>query len=112
MKIHKYTERELKLTAILYATRQDVVDYLVKHGKLPSNIPLGGFPTAMNVIFRRRGLSSALSEKEWLVFEAINKEKRLPGGGVILVEDSIPIYSVEANQSIEICRGPREIDWD
>ena len=96
MKTHKYTELEVRLTAILYATRVDVVQYVKKAGNLPARIPLGGFPTAMNVLLRRRGLSSPLSSDESLVYEAIKTGKVLPAGGVILVEDSIPIYSVEA----------------
>lgn len=112
MKVHKYTEKELELTAILYATRESVVEHVVKHGTLPASIPLGGFPTAMNVLLRRRGLCSALSEKENSVLEAIKRDKRLPGGGVILVEEHFPIFSVEANQVIEIYPGPREKDWE
>lgn len=112
MKIHKYTERELKLTAILYATREDIVKRVTSQGKLPSKIPLGGFPTAMNILLRRRGLNSSLSDSERTVYEAITREKLLPGGGVILVEESIPVYSVEADQQIEICAGPRDMNWD
>lgn len=111
MNTHKYTELELELTAILYATRENVVDHVVKHRALPAHIPLGGFPTAMNVLLKHRGLCSPLSEKEKLVFEAICSEKRLPGGGVILVDERIPIYSVESNQVIEISPGPRTMDW-
>ena len=107
MKIHKYTEREVKLTAILYATREDVVRHVpLKLESLPEIIPLGGFPTAMNVLLRRRGLETTLTEDELLVLKAIQTEKVLPGGGVILVEDRFPIYSVEPGQQIEICQGP------
>ena len=112
MKIHKYTERELKLTAILYATRSDIVAHVTATGKLPAKIPLGGFPTAMNFLLRRRGLDSPLSESETLVFKAIKHDKLLPGGGVILVEERIPIYSVEPGQHIEVCAGPRDMDWE
>jgi len=112
MKIHKYTERELKLTAILYATRGEVVAHVASTGKLPAEIPLGGFPTAMNFLLRRRGLNSPLSKSEMLVFEAIERDKLLPGGGIILVEERFPIYSVEAGQHIEICAGPRDMDWE
>jgi hypothetical protein len=112
MKINKYTVRELKLTAILYTTRSDVVEHVASTGKLPAKIPLGGFPTAMNYILKCRGLDSLLSETENLVFEAIERDKLLPGGGVILVEERFPIYSVEAGQHIEICPGPRDMDWE
>ena len=36
----------------------------------------------------------------------------LPGGGVVLVEERIPIFSVESGQHIEICASPREMDWE
>jgi hypothetical protein len=112
MKIHKYTESELKLTAILYATREDVIAHVASTGKLPAKMPLGGFPTAMNFLLRRRGLASPFSESERLVYEAILRDKLLPGGGVMLIEERFPIYSVEAGQRIEICAGPRERDWE
>ena len=73
MKIHKYTEHELQLTAILYATREDVVKHVTAKRKLPVKIPLGGFPTAMNFLLRRRGLNSPLSESETAVYEAITR---------------------------------------
>ena len=112
MKTHKYTELEVKLTAILYATRGDIVQHVIKTGSLPATIPLGGFPTAMNVLLRSRGLTTLLSSDELLVFEAIKTGKVLPAGGVILVEERIPIYAVEAGQRIEICPSPRNIDWE
>lgn len=112
MKTHKYTEREIRLTAILYATREEVVRHVEKTGKLPGKIPLGGFPTAMNVILKRRGLEPVLSQKEELVLGAIHSELVLPGGGVILVEDRFPIYSVAPGQRIEICPEPRHRDWE
>mgnify|MGYP001416615346 CR=1 FL=1 len=83
MKIHKYTDHELQLTAILYATREDVVKHVTAKRKLPVKIPLGGFPTAMNFLLRRRGLNSPLSESETAMYEAITRDKLLPGGGVL-----------------------------
>jgi hypothetical protein len=112
MKTRKYTELEVKLTAILYATRTEVIQHVQKTGKLPANIPLGGFPTAMNVLLKRRGLSTPLTSEELLVLEAIKAGKLLPAGGVILVDEIIPIYSVEASQQIEICLSPRNIGWE
>lgn len=112
MKTHKYTEHEVKLTAILYATRVDVVQHVNKNGSLPAIIPLGGFPNEMNILLKRRGLSTLLTSDESLVFEAIKAKKVLPAGGVILVEERIPIYSVEAGQRIEICSSPRDIEWE
>ncbi len=112
MKTHKYTELEVKLTAILYATREDVVRHVVNTGTLPAIIPLGGFPTAMNVLLRRRGLDATLTRDELIVQKAIQTERVLPGGGVILIEDRFPIYSVEPDQCIEICPVPRNPNWE
>lgn len=66
----------------------------------------------MNVLLRRRGLSTPLISDEALVFEAIKAGKLLPAGGVILVDERFPIYSVEAGQHIEICPAPRDMDWE
>jgi len=82
-----YSEKELKLTAAVYATRGDVVETIRKTGKLPETIELGGFPIAANVIIRQRGTDITLTEDEQLVYDAILRECRLPGGGVRLVED-------------------------
>jgi hypothetical protein len=112
MKIHKYTEREIKITAILYATREEIVKHVRSSGRLPKRIPLGGFPTAMNVLVKRRGVDSVMSEDERLVYDAILREKVLPGGGVILAEDYFPIYSVEAGQHIEVLPGSRDMTWE
>lgn len=112
MKTRKYTALEVKLTAILYATRAEVVQHVQRTGKLPAKMSLGGFPTAMNVLLKKRGLSTPLTSDESLIFEAITAGKLLPAGGVILVEEGIPIYSVEAGQQIEICPSPRNIDWE
>ena len=112
MKTHKYTEQELRFTAILYATRDDIIEYTRSNGKLPAKIPLGGFPTAMNILIKRRGIDAILSENEQLIFDALINEKRLPAGGVILIPGAFPIYSVEAGQKIEICPPPREMDWE
>jgi hypothetical protein len=75
MKTYKYTELEIKLTSILYATRGDVIQHVIDTGSLPAKIPLGGFPTAMNVVLNRRGLSTPLSSDELLVLDAIKTEK-------------------------------------
>jgi hypothetical protein len=84
---HTYSEKELKLTAAVYATRDEVIEIIRKTGKLPETIELGGFPTAANVIIRQRGTDIILSEDEQLVYDAILHERRLPGGSVRLAED-------------------------
>jgi hypothetical protein len=112
MNTHKFTEQELKLTAVIYATRNDVVEHIQTHGKLPAIIPLGGFPTALNFLSRKRGASSILSEVEQLVYDAILREKRLPAGGAILIPGGFAIYSLEADQEVEVCPPPRTEDWE
>jgi hypothetical protein len=82
-----YSEKELKLTAAVYATRDAVVETIRETGKLPETIELGGFPIATNVIIRQRGTDITLTEDEQLVYDAILRERRLPGGSVRLVED-------------------------
>jgi hypothetical protein len=87
MSEQEYTHPELKITAILYANNPNVVSYLKATGKLPEEIPNGGFPTGMRVIIERRGLDPTLHEDEQLVYEAILRERRLPGGGVRLISN-------------------------
>jgi hypothetical protein len=112
MNLHKYTEQELRLTAVVHATRKDVVEYVQFHGKLPATIPLGGFLTALNFLSRKRGFSPNLSEGEQLVFDAILWEKRLPAGGAIIISGGFAIYSMEANQEIEVYPPPRTEVWE
>jgi hypothetical protein len=83
------SEKELKLTAAVYATAQWVVDLVRETGKLPESIPTGGLHIAANVIIRRRGEDITLTEDEQLVFDAIVREGRLPGGSVVLVSEYI-----------------------
>ncbi|MBI9050782.1 MAG: hypothetical protein JEZ00_15285 [Anaerolineaceae bacterium] len=112
MRTHKYTEQEIKFTAILYATREEIVEYVRTSGKLPKLIPMGGFPTAVKVISRTRGFNPILCEQEQLVYDAIIREKRLPAGGAVFIQGCRPIYALEANQTIEICPPPRTEDWE
>jgi len=112
MSTHKYTEQELRFTAILYATREEIVENVQSKGKLPATIPLGGFPTALNFLSRKRGFSPILSEQEQLIYDAIIHEKCLPAGGAIFIPGGIAIYALEANQTIELCSPPRTEDWD
>ncbi len=85
MSEHEYTHPELKLTAILYAHNPQVVAYLKKTGKLPKVIHDAGFGTGLRITIEQRGRDPELSEDEYMVYEAILQEKRLPGGGVRLV---------------------------
>jgi hypothetical protein len=100
MDSHVYTDQELRFTAMLYATRADVVKTLRETGKLPAKISLGGFPVAMNVLERSRGRDINLSENEQLVYDAIVRERRLPGGGVLFFTGCRPIFSMEKEENI------------
>jgi hypothetical protein len=79
--------RELKLTAALYAKRAGVVEHIRNTGKLPDHISTGGFEIGMKILIRKRGTDITLTDDEQLVLDAILKEKRLPGGNVVLVDD-------------------------
>lgn len=85
---NEYSDQELKLTAAIYATNDWVVDTIRQTGKLPEEIPNGGVHIAMKVIIRKRGTDITLSEDEKIVYEAILREGRLPGGVVRLVSQS------------------------
>ncbi len=80
-----YTHPELKLTAILYAHNPQVVAHLKRTGKLPEVIHDAGFATGLRITIETRGRDPELGEDEYLVYEAILREKRLPGGGARLV---------------------------
>jgi hypothetical protein len=87
MKEMKYSSRELKLSAAVYATSPELVEYVKANGTLPKKIPLNGFPIAMKKIIEWRGIDLELTEKEKLVYDAILASGRLPGGAVNLVAD-------------------------
>ena len=76
--------RQLKLTAALYATRPAVVKSVKATGLLPVKIELGGGWIGMNILIRERGTDISLRSDEQLVFDAIIRSRRLPGGSVIL----------------------------
>jgi hypothetical protein len=79
--------RELKLTAALYAKRAGVLEHIRNTGKLPDHINTGGFEIGMKILIRKRGTDITLTDDEQLVLDAILREKRLPGGNVVLVDD-------------------------
>jgi hypothetical protein len=66
----------------------------------------------MNVLVRNRGLEPELTGDERLVLKAIETDKLLPGGGIILAEDRFPIYSIEPGQHIQIYPLPRDMEWE
>ena len=82
-----YSIKELKLTAAIYACMPYIVEHVRKTGRLPDKINNSYFWIPMNHIIRERGTDLTLTEKEKLVYDAILKEKRLPGGAARLVDD-------------------------
>jgi hypothetical protein len=79
------TERELRLTAAVYA-RLGAARHLRQTGRLPDQIGGAWNIIAMRVVLRERGTDPTLTPDEQLVFDAIIREGRLPGGAVRLVE--------------------------
>lgn len=87
MNDNAYSIREIKVTAMVYASRNSIVEHVRATGKLPEVIPLGGFPTACSVLTRQRGTDPILNDDEKLVYDAIVRERRLPAGGVRLIDE-------------------------
>jgi hypothetical protein len=88
MATSKYSERELKLTAALYASRPSVLDHLRATGKLPADLEMPGAYIGMRLLIERRGTDITLTPDEQLVYDAILRENRLPGGSVHLVDEA------------------------
>lgn len=86
MKERPKSDRELRLTAAVYA-RLGVVPYLKAHGHLPERIggPWNIIP--MRLVIEERGTDFELTPDEQLVYEAILRERRLPGGLVVLLDE-------------------------
>ena len=81
------TERELKVTAAVY-TLKGAAKHLRQTGRLPDN--MGGLWNVipMRLVLQRRGPDLTLTEDEQLVYDAILREGRLPGGAVRLVGEA------------------------
>ncbi len=78
--------RALRLTAAVY-TLLGAATYLKEHGRLPERVggPWNYLPA--NYIIEQRGLDFELTEDEQLVYEAILRERRLPGGSAVLLDE-------------------------
>jgi hypothetical protein len=78
------SDRELRLTAAVYA-RQGAASHLRQAGRLPDRI--GGLWSIIpaRLIIAERGTDLMLTADEQLVYDAILREGRLPGGVVRLV---------------------------
>jgi len=78
-------DRELKLTAALYA-RHGAARHLRETGKLPDVVGGPWSVIPMRLIIEERGLDLELTEDEQLVYDGIIREGLLPGGAVRLVD--------------------------
>ena len=78
-------DRELKLTAALYA-RHGAARHLREIGKLPDVVGGPWSVIPMRLIIEERGLDFELTPDEQLVYDAIIRERCLPGGTVLLVD--------------------------
>src|SRR5262245_26103163 len=96
--LRELSEQELRLTAAVYASH-GAAKHVRETGKLPESI--GGLWSVipMRRIIAERGADFALTEDEQLIYEAILREGRLPGGAVRLVAD--PCYAVESTNTVE-----------
>jgi len=76
-------EKELKLTAAVYA-KHGTAAHLRRTGKLPDRI--GGMWSVipMRLVIEERGTDLTLRPDEQLIYDAIVREGRLPGGSVRL----------------------------
>jgi len=81
------SNRELKLTAALYMHIPGLLAHVKATGRLPEEIkPCPWLYMPLNHIIMRRGTDITLDSDEQLIYDAIVKEKRLPGGSACLVE--------------------------
>ena len=98
------SERELKVTAVFYV-RLGAVAHLREAGRLADRI--GGMQNSipMNLVLRERGTDPTLTEDEQLVYDAIVREHRLPGGAVRLISESSPDEEPDVQQAGEGLSG-------
>jgi len=83
------SDREIRITAAMYAGRPIVLEHLRKHGRLPDNIPMGGAATQLRILLERRGPDLVLTPDEQEIYDAILRERRLPGGRAVLVDEDV-----------------------
>ena len=77
---------DLKIAAALYASRPGVLNHLRSTGRLPKEIPMGGVSIGLSLLIRARGTDINLEPHEELVYRALVRENRLPGGYAILLK--------------------------
>jgi hypothetical protein len=83
----KFPIKSLKMTAAMYAKRKEVVDYIREHGVLPEKINAGGFPAMFGHNLHTRGVDLELTEKEQMVYDAILRSGRTPGGMAQVIDE-------------------------
>jgi hypothetical protein len=76
------SERELKLTAALYASRPWILEHVRATGSLPEEFTLPGAQIGLRLLIEARGRDITLTPDEELMYQAIVREGRLPGGSV------------------------------
>lgn len=82
------SEKELKLTAALYAKLRGVLDAVRETGALPPDMkPQAYYVIPMKLLMAERGTDIELDPNEQLVYDAIVRAGRTPAGAVQLLED-------------------------
>ena len=107
------SEKELKLTAALYTKLHGVLEYVRATGQLPQDMkPKAYYCIPMRLLIEERGTDIALSSDEALVYDAIVRAGRTPGGAVNLVEERedggglvAPVAPALGGQASESARG-------
>jgi hypothetical protein len=79
----------LKLTAAVY-TLHGAAGHLKQTGRLPEKIGGPWSVIPMRHVIEARGVDLELTADEQLVYDAIIRERRLPGGSVCLIDPEGP----------------------
>lgn len=85
-KSKRISERELRLTAAVYAKHLGVAEHVRRTGRLPETIGGPWDVIVMNVVIKERGTDFELTPDEQMICDAIVREGRLPGGSVVLID--------------------------
>ena len=70
------SDKQLKRTAALLASRPGVVDHVRRTGQLPAKIPSGGMHISARLLIERRGWDIELREDEQLVYDALVRDQK------------------------------------
>ncbi len=81
------SDREIKLTAALYV-KLGVLRHVRATGHLPEKVGNPGASIAVRLLLEERGTDITLTPDEQLVYDAIARDGRLPGGSVCLVDET------------------------